>query len=99
MEVQGQLKDALVQIQRQDRNVVIDIDAAKCSYQNIDIAAAKCSYQNIDIAAKENVLIKPGVGPEQGVVRLQADPALTGFPFCLHWSLVGRPARHWQAER
>ena len=87
MEVQGQLKDALVQIQRQDRNVVIDI------------VAAKCSYQNIDIAAKENVLIKPGVGPEQGVVRLQADPALIGFPFCLHWSLVGRPARHWQAER
>ena len=87
MEVQGQLKDALVQIQRQDRNVVIDI------------VAAKCSYQNIDIAAKENVLIKPGVGPEQGVVRLQADPALAGFPFCLHWSLVGRPARHWQAER
>ena len=47
MEVQGQLKDALVQMQRQDRNVVIDIDAAKCS------------YQNIDIAAKESVLIKP----------------------------------------
>ena len=58
MEVQGQLKDALIQMQRRDRNVVIAIAAAKCSYQNIDIAAQnvhiktlillpriKCSYQ------------------------------------------------------
>ena len=86
MEVQGQLKDALIQMQRRDRNVVIAIAAAKCSYQNIDIAA-------------QNVLIKPGVGPEQGVVGVQAYPALAGFPFCLHWSLVGRPAHHWEAER
>ena len=63
-------------MQRRNRNVVIDI-----------------------AAAKESVLIKTGVGPEQGVVRVQADPAFACFPFCLHCSLVGRLAHHWQAER